>query len=67
MKRAFLITSLFIILSGCEQVVMTAFATGFLKEATEAYSDEPTELESAEYDTQLDAPEAENSDVIELE
>ena len=54
-------------LSGCEQVIMTAFATGFLKEATKAYSDEPTEVESAEYDTQLDALEVENIDVIELE
>ena len=67
MKRAFLITSLFIILSGCEQVVMTAFATGFLKEATKAYSDEPAEVESAEYDTQLEALKVENIDVIELE
>tara|TARA_B100001027_G_C16073962_1_gene244284 strand:- start:220 stop:423 length:204 start_codon:yes stop_codon:yes gene_type:complete len=67
MKRAFLITSLFITFSGCEQVALTAFGTAFLKEATKAYSDEPTEAESAEYDTQLDALEVENIDVIELE
>ena len=67
MKRAFLNTSLFILLSGCEQVAMTAFATGFLKEATKAYSKEPTEVEEAEYDTQSDALEVENPDVIELE
>ncbi len=67
MKRAFLITSLFIIHSGCEQVAMTAFATGFLKEATKSYSDEPTEVESAEYDTQPDALEVNYVDVIELE
>ena len=67
MKRAFLITSLFILISGCEQVALTAFTTGFLKEATKAYSDEPAEVESTEYDTQLGALKVENIDVIELE
>ena len=67
MKRAFLITSLFVILSGCEQVLMTAFATGFLKEATKPYSDEQTDVKAAEYDTLPDALEVENIDAIQLD
>ena len=67
MKRAVLITSLFILISGCEQVALTAFATGFLKEATKPYSDEQTDVKAAEYDTLPDALEVENIDFIELE
>ena len=67
MKRAVLITSLFILISGCEQVALTAFATGFLKEATKPYSDEQTDVKAAEYDTLPDALEVENIDAIELD
>ena len=67
MKRTFLITSLFILLSGCEQVALTAFATGFLKEATKPYSDEQTDVKAAEYDTLPDALEVENIDAIQLD
>ena len=67
MKRAFLITSLFILISGCEQVALTAFTTGFLKEATKSYSDEQTDVKAAEYDTLPDALEVENINAIELD
>ena len=67
MKRALLIISLFISLSGCEQVALTAFATGFLKEATKPYSDEQSDVKAADYDTWPDALEVENIDAIELD
>ena len=67
MKRAFLITLLFILLSGCEQVALTAFTTGFLKEATKPYSDEQTDVKAAEYDTLPDVLEVENIDATELD
>ena len=63
-----LITSLFILPSGCEKAAMTAiFATGVLKEASKTYSHVPTEVEAAEYDTQPDALEVEKVEVFELD
>ena len=67
MKRAVLITSLFILISGCEQVALTAFATGFVKEATKPYFDEQSDVKAAEYDTLSDALKGENIDANELD
>ena len=68
MKRALQITSLFMLLSGCEKAALTAiFATGFLKEANKTYSDGPAEMEAEEYDMQPGALEVENIEVMKLE
>ena len=67
MKHAFLIASLYILLSGCGQVALTAFATAFLKDATKPYSDEQSDVKAADYDTLPDALEVENIDAIELD
>ena len=68
MKCAFLITSLFILLSGCEKAAITAiFATGFLKDANKTYSDGPIEMEAEEYFIPPGALEVENIEVMKLE
>ena len=67
MKRAFLSASFYILLSGCEQVALTAFATGFVKQATKPYSDEQSDVKATEYDTRKDALKGENIDANELD
>ena len=64
----FPISSLFILLSGCETVTMSVIiAKGVLSNHKKTYSDEPTEVEAAEYDTQPDKLEVANVEVTERE